>query len=258
MNGLKMLSLCLGLLALLAGCRAKGPEPVVVENFTEFPKNEYVYTITPGDEIKVDIQQDENYQWSATVLPDGRAVFKYAGEMDVMGMSLRQLRDKLVVALKDYYTRPDLTLRLLKAQGPDPIVFLGAWGGATTGFGTGAGGQTQRASAIAYRKGLGLTEAVALAGGPTEPDIDIAPYVYVVRDIKSLKRTVYRFDLALAVRGGTPDLPLHPGDVVFIDNSWLQDLGRALGVVSSVVATASQGVSSALLVDVLSSGDLGR
>jgi len=250
------------LLLVLGGCRSKGPQPIVVEDFSQIPKDNYVYTIGPGDEIQVEIQQDKEYAWKTTVLPDGRAVFRYAGELDVMNLSLRQLRELLVAGLKDYYARPNLTLQLLKAKGPDPVVFLGAWGGGS-GTGLGAnngsgGGQVSNAHVVSYRKGLGLTEAIAIAGGPAEPDIDVAPYVYIVRDIKSLKRTVYRFDLALAVRGGTPDLPLYPGDVVFIDNSWLQDLGRALGVVASVVGTAAQGATSALLVDVLADGSFGR
>lgn len=246
----------------LAGCKSKGPEPVIVEDLTQIPRDDYVYTIQPGDQVQVDIQQDKDYAWKTEVLPDGRAVFKYAGEIDCIGLTLKKLREKLGEGLKEYYTNPVMILQLSRVKGPDPIVFLGAWGGgggAGLGAGTGTGGsQTQSAHVVPYRKGLGVTEAIALAGGPSEPDIDIAPYVYIVRDIKSLKRTVYRYDLALAVRGGTPDLPLHPGDVVFIDNSWLQDLGRALGIVSGIVSTASAGVASALLVDVLADGSFGR
>jgi len=249
-------------LLLLAGCKSKGPEAVVVEDLTSIPRDDYVYTISPGDQIQVDIQQDKEYAWKTEVLPDGRAVFKYAGEIDCIGLTLRKLREKLGEGLKEYYTNPVMILQLSRVKGPDPIVFLGAWGGGSgAGLGSGGGtggGQTQNAHVVPYRKGLGVTEAIALAGGPSEPDIDIAPYVYIVRDIKSLKRTVYRYDLALAVRGGTPDLPMHPGDVVFIDNSWLQDLGRALGIVSGIVSTASAGVSSALLVDVLADGNFGR
>jgi protein involved in polysaccharide export with SLBB domain len=246
----------------LAGCKSKGPEPVIVEDLTQIPRDDYVYTIQPGDQVQVDIQQDKDYAWKTEVLPDGRAVFKYAGEIDCIGLTLKKLREKLGEGLKEYYTNPVMILQLSRVKGPDPIVFLGAWGGGSggglgTSGGTG-GGQSQNAHVVPYRKGLGAIEAIALAGGPSEPDIDIAPYVYIVRDIKTLKRTVYRYDLALAVRGGTPDLPLHPGDVVFIDNSWLQDLGRALGIVSGVVATASSGVASALLVDVLADGSFGR
>jgi protein involved in polysaccharide export with SLBB domain len=257
-----VLALLVIAMLLLAGCKSKGPEPVVVETLSQIPRDDYVYTISPGDQIQVDIQQDKEYAWKTEVLPDGRAVFKYAGEIDCIGLTLKKLREKLGEGLKEYYTNPVMILQLSRVKGPDPIVFLGAWGGGTgAGLGSGGGsggGQSQNAHVVPYRKGLGVTEAIALAGGPSEPDIDIAPYVYIVRDIKTLKRTVYRYDLALAVRGGTPDLPLHPGDVVFIDNSWLQDLGRALGIVSGVVNTATAGVSSALLVDVLSDGAFGR
>jgi protein involved in polysaccharide export with SLBB domain len=227
------------------GCSSRNPAPVIVEDMAAFPRVEYVYAVSPGDEIHVDIQQDKEYAWKTEVLPDGSAVFRYAGQMDVMGLTLRQLHEKLAAALREYYVAPTMTLQLLRPKGPDPVVFLGSWGGGT------GGGQRMEGKVVPFRKGIGLTEAIALVGGPAEPDIDIAKHVYVTRNIKSLKRTVYRFDLALAVRGGTPDLPLHPGDVVFIDNSWLQDFSRALSVVSQVTGAASQGATGVLLVDAL-------
>jgi hypothetical protein len=106
---------------------------------------------------------------------------------------------------------------------------------------------------------MGVIEAIALAGGPGEPDIDVAPYVYIVRKIHSIKdRKVYRFDLAAAVRGESVDLPLHPGDVFFLDQSWLQDLERALGITSRVIGSASQGLSAALFVDAIADGAIGN
>jgi hypothetical protein len=54
------------------------------------------------------------------------------------------------------------------------------------------------------------------------------------------------------VRGESPDLPLFPGDVIFLDQSWLQDLGRAFSYVTAAVAPVATGLNTALLVDALS------
>lgn len=235
---------------LLAAC-AGGPEKfTAVETLAELPSDPYVYRVAPGDEIHVDVMQDENYEHETTVLPDGSASFKWVGSMDVMGLTLAEMRDALRQKLLPYFTRPTISLQLKRINGPDPIVYLGNFGE----FGSAAGGSVarQKAGVVPYRKGIGLMEALALAGGPGEPDFDVAPYVYVVRNMKSIKdRVVYRFDLALAVRGESPDLPLFPGDVIFLDQSWLQELGRALGYVTAAVAPLTTGLNTALLVDAL-------
>lgn len=231
-----------------------GPEKYTeVETLTEYPTNPYVYRVAPGDEIKVEVLQDPDYTHETTVLPDGSASFKWIGDMQVMDLTLGQTRELLREKLKPYFTSPTLTLQLMRINGPDPIVYLGNFGG--IGATSGVTGQKATGGVIPYRKGIGLIEAIALAGGVGEPDIDVAPYIYVVRNIKSInERTVYRYDLAAAVYGNSPDLPLFPGDVVFMDQSWLQDLGRALGYVSNVASTATAGVSTALLVDVIADG----
>lgn len=239
-----------GLAALLLVSCA-GPEKYVdVTTLQALPRDEYVYILTPGDEVSVEILQDKDYNHDTTVLPDGSASFRWIGEVPVMGLTLGQTRDVLRKRLTPYFNNPTLSLKLKRVNGPDPIVFLGNFGGAAS---SGPTPQVSNGGLIAYRKGLGVMEAVARAGGIGEPDIDVAPYLFVVRNIKSVKdRVVYRFDLAEAVRGGSPDLPLHPGDVMFIDQSWLQDLSRALGYVTTVVASSTQGLGTALLIDTIS------
>jgi protein involved in polysaccharide export with SLBB domain len=244
-------------LALAACSRGNAPEAMRVEDMTEFPRDDYVYRITPGDELQIDVEGDPDYNYRTTVLADGRAVVKYAGEMDVYQLTLREFRDRLRARLVEakYYREPRLQIGLLRATGPDPIVFLGNW---STGTSRDAGGNVSNAKVIPYRKGLGLTECIALAGGPGEPNYDLAPSVYVVRNIKTVNnRKVYKFDMSKAVYGGSPDLPLHPGDVVFLDQSWLQDLGRALGVTAQVAGIVGNALSGALLIDLVADGGLG-
>jgi protein involved in polysaccharide export with SLBB domain len=252
------LTIAIALLAIMAvGCHS--PESYTdVQDLKELPDDPYVYTLTPGDVVQVDIAEDEDYDWETTVLPDGSATFKWAGDIDVMGKTLRQTRDTLKTKLKNYYIDPTMTLYLKRVNGPDPIVYIGNFGATTSGT-LGNLGQKSNGGTIPYRKGMGAIEAVALAGGPGEPDLDVAPYLYIVRNIKSIKdRKVYRYDLAEAVYGNSPDLPLHPGDVLFIDQSWLQDMERAIGIYGRFVGATASGLGSALLIDSLSDGRFGN
>ena len=250
------LTIALALLAITAvGCHS--PESYTdVQTLEKLPDDPYVYTLTPGDIVQLDIAEDEDYDWETTVLPDGRATFKWAGEIDVMGMTLTEARKVLRDKLKRYYVNPTMTLYLKRANGPDPIVFIGNFGSYTY---SGQVSQRSNGGTIPYRKGMGAIEAVALAGGPGEPDLDVTPYLYIVRNIKSIKdRKVYRYDLAEAVVGNSPDLPLHPGDVLFLDQSWLQDMERAIGIYGRIVGATASGLGSALLIDSLSDGRLGN
>ena len=248
----------LGILLLIGACIAGCHSPdsyVDVDLLTELPPDPYVYTITPGDIVKVDIAEDEQYDWETTVLPDGSATFKWAGDIDVMGLTLRETRDVLKDKLKRFYVDPTMTLYLKRASGPDPIVFIGNFGATTVGI-TGAG-QRSNGGTIPYRKGMGAIEAVALAGGPGEPDLDVTPYLYIVRNIKSIKdRKTFRYDLAEAVVGNQVDLPLHPGDVLFLDQSWLQDMERALGIYSRIVGSTASALGTTLLIDSIADGGL--
>jgi len=246
-------SMCvLGLLALAASA-CTGPDKYVdVTELKELPADNYVYTLAPGDEVTIEILQDKDYDHSTTVLPDGSASFRWIGEVQVSGLTLAQTREAVRKKLIPYYNSPTMSLQLKRVNGPDPIVFLGNFGGSSS---SGVTPQVNNGGVIPYRKGMGVAEAVARAGGIGEPDVDVAPYLFVVRNIKSIKdRVVYRYDLAAAVRGGSPDLPLHPGDVMFIDQSWLQDLGRALGYVGTVVSSGAQGLGTALLIDTVADG----
>lgn len=225
------------------------PTPIDVRTLKEIPQPDYIYLVTAGDQIKVEIE-DDDYKLDTTVLPDGRATFRYVGELEVMGLTLGQTRELLSRSLveKGYYTRPRINLQLTRTNGPDPIVFLGNWGGGS------GGNQASTGKAVPWRKGLGVTEAIALMGGSGEPDVDIAPAIFVVRNIKSQNRIVYRYELAAAVRGGSPDLPLFPGDVVFTDQSWLQDLSRALGVAGQIIGSAGNIAGTAFFIDRVTGG----
>lgn len=244
-----MTRLILTLACVVLVCSAcAGPKNAIdVSSLKELPADNYIYRIEPGDLIEVEIAEDADYKWETSVLPDGSATFRYAGELVLIGHTLGETRQMLRDKLKDYYVDPTMTVHLKRPTGPDPIVVLGNFGG-----GTGNPNQVSEGNSIPYRKGMGVVEVIARAGGPGEPDVDIQPYIYVIRNSKSINdRKVYRFDLAATVRGDSPNLPVHPGDIVFMDQSWLQDLERAFSVTARIVGIGVQGLTTALLIDTI-------
>jgi protein involved in polysaccharide export with SLBB domain len=242
----RVLTLPALVLLVFAGCRTTPESFIDVTTLEELPPDPYVYTVNPGDVVQVEIAEDADYNWETTVLPDGSATFRWVGELMVMGKTLAEIREELRKELREFYTAPTMTLYLKRVQGPDPIVYLGSFGGG------GEWGQRSSGGVVPYRRGIGVIETIARAGGTAEPNVNIMPYIYVVRNIRSIHdRQVYRYDLAKAVRGEAPDLPLHPGDVVFLDQSWLQDLERALTIAFRIVGGAAQAGASYLLFDAI-------
>lgn len=245
---LRLLILLLVPAVLISACVSPAPDNYVdVGELEELPQDPYVYTLNPGDLVHVEIAEDEDYDWETEVLPDGSATFRWAGEIEVMGLTLRETRERLKEGLKRYYVDPTMTLYLKRVNGPKPIVYLGNFGEQR---GTASARSTSSGGTVPYRKGIGVLEAVALAGGIGEPNVDLAPYVYVVRNAQSInERTVYRFDFSEAAVGNIPDLPLHPGDIIFLDQSWLQDMERALGIYTRILGSTSNALGTALLID---------
>jgi polysaccharide export outer membrane protein len=90
-------------------------------------------------------------------------------------------------------------------------------------------GQVRTPRVVPFRRGLRLTEALAMAGGTTE-DADNAD-VRVVRGPLSRPR-VYRADLKALVAGSGGDVVLAPGDVVFVTEHWF---ATVTGVINRLV-----------------------
>jgi polysaccharide export outer membrane protein len=101
-------------------------------------------------------------------------------------------------------------------------------------------GEVENAGRIALRPGMGMMEAIAKAGGPTD-DADLR-YVYLVRNSDVVEaRGPFRADFLKLLEEGdlSNDCVLRDGDVVFVDRSALGDMGYVLAQVSTLVNAAS-------------------
>jgi len=102
-------------------------------------------------------------------------------------------------------------------------------------------GQLGAPQVFAFRDGLRLTEALALAGGVT-----VGADKGDIRVIRGTLREprIYRASLADLVAGKTHDVLLRPGDIIFVTDHPIEDLGEVMAVVTPVL---SLGVTSAAL-----------
>lgn len=102
-------------------------------------------------------------------------------------------------------------------------------------------GQVGQPQLFAYRRGLRLTEALALAGGVT-----VGADKDDIRVIRGTLRApkIYRASLRDLIDGDAHDVLLRPGDIVFITDHAIEDVGE---VISIITPALSLGLSSAAL-----------
>jgi polysaccharide export outer membrane protein len=101
-------------------------------------------------------------------------------------------------------------------------------------------GAVHNPRALPFRRGLRLTEALAIAGGSTK-DSDDAD-VRIIRGPLGRPR-VYRADLAALVAGEGTDLALAPGDVIFVTEHWFATATDVVNRLVPSLATVSVAAS---------------
>lgn len=106
-------------------------------------------------------------------------------------------------------------------------------------------GQVDHPGVFVHWKDLRLTEALALAGGVTVGGDK--------SDIRLLRGpveapNVYSADLLAIVDGAASDVMLEPGDVVFVTDHPVEDVGEVFGVLMPIVTLSGASLLLALLI----------
>lgn len=106
-------------------------------------------------------------------------------------------------------------------------------------------GAVNGASAFNYRRGMLLTEALALAGGSTI-EADRADIRIVRGGLSDPK--VYTADLHDIVDGETHNVALQSGDIVFVTDHWIADFGEVLDRLGPLItAGLTIGLTTAII-----------
>ena len=77
------------------------------------PPGEF-YTIGPGDALEISVWKEENLSGAATVRPDGYITLPLVNEIQVVGLTTNQLRERLEEKYKEFITSPTVTVRVEK------------------------------------------------------------------------------------------------------------------------------------------------
>lgn len=131
---------------LLSACGNNGN--AVVEATAAVPQA--AYRLTPGDRLKVTVFNEADLTGEYQVTDRGSISFPLIGEVKAAGFSVDQLRLNLVDALQKGFVRnPRVTVEVVNYK---PINVLG---------------EVRNAGQFAYRPGISVQDAIAMAGGYT-------------------------------------------------------------------------------------------
>ncbi|MCX7919720.1 MAG: polysaccharide biosynthesis/export family protein [bacterium] len=191
------------------------------------------YRINIEDTIAVSVWQHNDLNITAVVGPDGTISMPLVGEIAVNGLTKQEAREKITTKLKKYIKEPIVTITIVEYGGRRVRVL----------------GQVSNPGSIPFTGRITLLEAVSRAGGPT-----VSAQLHHCAVFRGTE-TVIEVDLyeLLYEKNMKLDIPLEPGDTVFIPdninsrvfvlgavhNPGLYDLGGRLTVLEAIAKAGS-------------------
>lgn len=157
------------------------------------------YRLQPGDIVTVSVWKEEDLQREVLVRPDGALSFPLAGEINVDGRTVEELRVDLVERLKRYVPDPVVTVAV-KAIGGNRVYVIG---------------KVARPGEFPFSSTLDVMQALSLAGGAT-PFAQINDIVILRRDNAGQRALPFRYGDVERGRNLQQNFELQSGDTVVV------------------------------------------
>ncbi len=112
---------------------------------------EYTYTVNAGDILEISVWKEEELQRELRVLPDGHISFPLVGDINISGLTLNQVKGKLVEKLSEYISDPVVNISVKSVEGNIVYVI----------------GQVKQPGQFIMYQPLDVMQVLSLAGGLT-------------------------------------------------------------------------------------------
>lgn len=184
------------------------------------------YHLSVGDILGIEVWRNQDLTRRVSVRPDGRISLPLAGDINVVGLSLVQLRENITEKLKAYIRDPQVTIAL-EGFGGRKFVILG---------------EISSPGVYRFQESITLLEAIALAGGFTKASHQ--GKVMIIRgDIrKDPQVKIITANAANILQKGmlTENLTIMPNDIIYLGKDFLGDYREVLNeIVAPTMDTAT-------------------
>ncbi|MDD5730231.1 MAG: polysaccharide export protein [Candidatus Omnitrophica bacterium] len=200
---------------------------------TATPNNKFEdplkYTLGPDDVVEITVMRHSEFSGIYPVNLEGKIQYKFVGDLDVSGLTKKQLEDKIRGIIANYVINPDVNVSILEYKSK-MIYVLGEVGA--------PGKYYMRSETIPIR------EAVVQAGLPT---LSAAMRkCRIITPSKNGKIVIKNVDLFSVLYGGNLkyNLDMHPGEVLYVPATIMAKIIRVISPVTQTVSTAAEGPSS--------------
>jgi protein involved in polysaccharide export with SLBB domain len=184
------------LVLLVAGCdRAENPTTLPP------PAARGNESLGPGDVLEIRVADREELTGEYQVGEDGTIRFPWIGTVEVAGKLQRVIAEDIEGRLADgWLNHPQVAVRVIDRQNREVSVL----------------GQVKEPGSYPFKERLTLVQAISLAGGMNP--LAMPKKVKLIRETEAGRET-FELDVTAIIERGSPDLPLEPGDIVFVPES---------------------------------------
>jgi polysaccharide export outer membrane protein len=188
---------------LIVGC-ASTPTPAPTPAPTEAKAPESNYIIGPGDTLEVFVWRNQELSVTVPVRPDGKISTPLVEDMVAVGKTPPQLARDMEKVLSLYVREPKVNIIVTTAASAFSLVKVV--------------GQVQKPSALPYREGMRVLDAILAVGGLTQ--FASGNRARIVR-MENGKQTIIHVKVADLVNNGDvqQNALLKPGDVLVVPQS---------------------------------------
>ncbi|MCX6639753.1 MAG: polysaccharide export protein [bacterium] len=169
------------------------------------------YIIDFNDLLEIKFFNNERFNETVRVRPDGRITLLRIGDLLVVGRTPHQVDSLITVDYENIIKDPDVTVFVREFGAPEVYVM----------------GEVARPGAVAYKARLTATQAVAQAGGPGR-QAKMRSVIIIRQDKGEL--VAARWDLKNIVKGDISrgDPLVMPFDIIYVPQSYISKLSEFL------------------------------
>lgn len=158
------------------------------------------YRLGPEDVLKITVYREDELTRDVRVTSNGFITYPFLGELEVDGLTVSELEEKVTSGLEKYLLKPQVTVFIKKYS---TITVMG---------------QVEEPGAFSLKERLTVIEAIGLAGGFTK--IASRNKVQVMRRVNGKNKTIVVPVASITKKGNREkDVILKRGDVVYVPES---------------------------------------
>lgn len=171
-----------------------------------------VYTLHTGDVIALNYRYTPEFNQTVTVQPDGSVSLNVVGDVAVEGLSVDQVKNRIVQLASARLNHPELTITLVHFQSPYIVV----------------AGEVDRPGKYDLNESTTALQAILLAGGFKDSARDTK--VYLFRRINADDAEVRQLDLHNIKNQADleRDTELEPGDMLLVTRNRMEHFSRIM------------------------------